>query len=126
MALQKPNAMTTMSTATYTPADAKLIVNTSEGLHFFKPQDIMRLESSSNYTYIHFTNRKPLLMAKVLKTYEALLAPMGFIRIHQSHIVNKQHICCIDAEGRVVLNDDCTLTISRRKRREVMQSLLRA
>ena len=116
--------MTTMSTSTITQTDIKLVVPTTNGVHFFKPEEITRLEGNSNYTYIHFTNRKPLLMAKVLKKYEAVLAPMGFIRIHQSHIVNRQYISCIESDGTLRLTDDSALTISRRKRKEVMGALL--
>ena len=103
--------------------EAKLIVPSVSATYFFSPEEITRLESNSNYTRIFFTNRKPLLMAKVLKKYEAVLAPMGFIRIHQSHIVNKRYITSIDACGEVVMEDSQTITISRRKRKAVMAAL---
>jgi two-component system LytT family response regulator len=116
--------MTTLNTAVLPLHDMRIVVPTNDGVHFFRAADITRLEGNSNYTYIHFANRKPLLMAKVLKKYEELLAPMGFIRVHQSHIVNKQYISCIDADGRVVLTDDSAVMISRRKRKEVFSALM--
>ena len=101
-----------------------LIVPSVAATYFFSPEEITRLESNSNYTRIFFTNRKPLLMAKVLKKYEEVLAPMGFIRVHQSHIVNKRYISSIEACGEVVMEDNQTITISRRKRKAVMAELL--
>ena len=101
----------------------KLIVPSVAATYFFSPEEITRLESNSNYTRIFFTNRKPLLMAKVLKKYEEVLVPMGFIRIHQSHIVNKRYISSIEACGEVVMEDNQTITISRRKRKAVMAAL---
>ena len=108
---------------TSTPSEAKIIVPTVNGTHFFKPEEITRLEGNSNYTRIHFTNRKPLLMAKVLKKYEAVLAPMGFLRIHQSHLINMRYVSFVDAAGQLIMQDEQALTISRRKRKEVMQEL---
>ncbi|HPW27504.1 MAG TPA: LytTR family DNA-binding domain-containing protein, partial [Tenuifilaceae bacterium] len=31
-------------------------------------------------------------VSKTLKEYEELLAPEGFIRCHQSHLINKRHV----------------------------------
>ena len=103
--------------------EARLIVPSVSDTYYFSPEEITRLESNSNYTRIFFTNRKPLLMAKVLKKYEEVLAPMGFIRIHQSHIVNKRYISSIEACGEVIMEDHQIITISRRKRKAVMEAL---
>ena len=101
----------------------KLPVSTSEGLYFFHADEIIRLEASSNYTYIHFTNRKPLLIAKVLGEYETMLDPLGFVRTHRSHLINKKHIRFIDVSGQVIMQDTSRAEISRRKRKEVMKEL---
>lgn len=93
----------------------KLAVPTSEGVYFYDPNDIIRLEASSNYTYIYFTNRKPLLISKVLGLYEELLSSVCFVRTHRSHLVNRNHIICIDQLGRVVMKDESRAEISRRK-----------
>jgi two-component system LytT family response regulator len=56
----------------------KLRVSTLEGLFFFNLEEIIRLEASSNYTQIYFTNRRPMLLARVLKDFTGLLEPLGF------------------------------------------------
>lgn len=91
----------------------------TEGVFSIQPSDIIRLEASSNYTFIHFTNRRPLLIAKVLKEFEQLLGCFGFVRIHRSHLVNTAHISHVDTMGRVVMRDTSQASISRRKRRVV-------
>jgi len=101
----------------------KLSVATSEGLYFFYADEIVRLEASSNYTYIHFTNRKPMLIAKVLGEYEEQLAFAGFVRTHRSHLVNKQYITFIDGHGNIVMEDNSRVEISRRKKKEVLTEL---
>jgi two-component system, LytTR family, response regulator len=94
-------------------------LSVTEGVFHIHLADIIRLEASSNYTFIHFTNRRPLLIAKVLKDFEALLGHWGFVRIHRSHLVNTAHISHVDAMGRVVMGDASRAGVSRRKRRTI-------
>lgn len=103
----------------------RIPVSTSEGTHFFSTAEITRLQASSNYTYIHFTNRKPLLISRVLKVYDEILRPMGFVRTHQSHLVNTQHIRFVDRSGVIEMQDHARIEISRSKRKAVMQALYR-
>jgi two-component system LytT family response regulator len=62
-------------------------------------------------------------MAKVLRDYQSLLEPFGFIRTHASHLINKQHVSSIDINGDIIMNDQSKAGISRRKRREVFSEL---
>ncbi len=103
--------------------EPRLAITTTEGMFFYYPSEIIRLEASSNYTYIYFTNRKPLLISKVLGTYEDLLKEAGFVRTHRSHMVNKQYIQRIDKTGNIYMSDSSRAEISRRKKKEVMQAL---
>jgi len=93
------------------------------GTHFFLPEQIIRLQSMSNYTYIYTIDQKPILMAKVLGDYEALLQPHGFIRTHRSHLINRQHIDHVDNNGTIIMKDESQAEISRRKRKTVIFSL---
>lgn len=111
-----------MNTST-TTSQAHITVATAEGLYFFNAADIIRMEASSNYTYIYFTNRKPLLISRILGEYEEQLSSMGFIRTHRSHLVNKQHIVFIDGQGQIIMQDESKAEISRRKKKEVMKAL---
>jgi len=103
----------------------RLILATSAGTYYFLPEQIVRMKSSSNYTNIYFTNRKPLLTAKVLKEFESELVPFGFLRTHKSHLVNKKYIAHVASDGNIIMNDDSTAEISRRKKPEVLRLLKR-
>ena len=111
-----------MSTS-YPTSDFKITIATSEGLYFFPAEEIIRLEASSNYTCIHFTNRKPMIIAKILSDYEQMLSGLGFVRTHRSHLVNKKHILFVDTYGNIIMQDTSKAEISRRKRKEVMKEL---
>jgi two-component system, LytTR family, response regulator len=98
-------------------------IGTSKGLYFFNPEEIVRLEASSNYTNIYFTNKKKMLTAKVLKEFEQLLEPFGFVRTHRTHLVNRQHILYITREGNIIMKDESVAEISRRMKPGVMRIL---
>jgi two-component system, LytTR family, response regulator len=101
-------------------------VATSGGRYFFNPEEIIRLEASSNYTNIYFINKKKMLTAKVLKEFAQLLEPFGFVRTHRTHLVNRQHILCITPGGNIIMKDSSVAEISRRMKSEVMKVLKNA
>jgi two-component system, LytTR family, response regulator len=87
----------------------------------FVISDIVRLEARSNYTYVHFINHPPLLMAKVLCQFEELLLPHGFIRTHRGHLINPQFVMDIYKNGNILLHDNTRIPFSRRRKKEVMR-----
>lgn len=92
---------------------------TRSKLLLFSPEQIIRLEAFSNYTYVYFTDHSPILMAKVLRDYEELLRPYGFIRTHKSHLVNRNYITEYDRSGIIRMIDDSEAMVSRRKKHTV-------
>jgi two-component system LytT family response regulator len=100
----------------------KIIFPYKGGIYEFRPDQIVRLQSDSTYTYIHTTDHKPILMAKVLGAYESLLVPLGFVRTHRSHLINLMHVTYVEAQ-RVHMMDDSTVEISRRKHKQVIHQL---
>jgi two-component system LytT family response regulator len=90
------------------------------------PAQIIRMEAKNNYTRVFFTDHPPILMAKVLRIYDEILVPHGFVRIHRSHLVNVQHVEEMDQKGILRMKDSSEMEISRRKKREVYTTLLHA
>jgi two-component system LytT family response regulator len=103
-----------------------LSIATSEGRFFFNTEEIVRLEASSNYTRIFFTNKTKLISAKVLKEFVRMLEPFGFVRTHRTHLVNRQHILCVTPEGNVIMRDASVAEISRRMKSGVLKILKNA
>lgn len=104
-------------------SDFKLALPTSEGVYFFNPEEIIRLEGESNYSKFYFTNRRNLLTSKTLKEYEELLNDHGFIRTHKSHLINKKHVVNYTSDGLLTMTDTSRVEISRRRKEEVMGAL---
>ncbi|MFM7216911.1 MAG: LytR/AlgR family response regulator transcription factor [Bacteroidota bacterium] len=113
---------------TITPPSAvlqKIAVPTSDGLLFIRTDEIIRLESERNYTDFHLTNNRKVVVTRSLKEYEELLTPLGFFRIHHSHIVNLNQINrYVRGEGGyVILSDGSNVDVSRRRKEEFLSLL---
>lgn len=103
-----------------------IALNTSNGRYFFQPEEIVRLEASSNYTTIFFSNKTKMVTAKVLKEFVRMLEPLGFVRTHRTHLVNRMHILCVTPGGDIIMKDASVAGISRRMKSSVMRVLKNA
>lgn len=101
----------------------KLALSTTEGVFFFIPSEIVRLEGENNYTRFYFASQKPMLVSRTLKEYEDILTEHDFIRAHKSHLVNKKFVKHLDKEGLLWLTDGSHIAVSRRKKEEVLKGL---
>ncbi|TGV01816.1 LytR/AlgR family response regulator transcription factor [Flavivirga rizhaonensis] len=54
--------------------------------------DILYCEADVNYTYVHTIKSGKITSSKTLKTYENLLLENDFYRVHQSYLVNLEHV----------------------------------
>jgi len=73
-------------------ASKKIVLPTMEGLCFEKVRDIAYLEASGNYTLLHFTDKRQILVCRTLREVEQMLPGKAFARIHRSHTIHLKHI----------------------------------
>lgn len=92
----------------------KVVLPTMEGLCFEKVKHIAYLEANGNYTSIHFTDKRQILVCKTLREVEALLPQAAFARIHRSHTIHLRHIkkYVRGKGGHVVLQNGAILSVS--------------
>jgi two-component system, LytTR family, response regulator len=83
------------------------------------PSHIVRVESSSNYSRVFFTNRPPLLVCKILQWFEDMLPMDSFVRVHRSHLVNRAFIADRPSETYLLLQGGQVVPVSRRRRKVV-------
>jgi len=67
-------------------------LTTLKETRFVKTDEIIRCESSNNYTTFFLVNNEQILVSKPIYEYEELLADYGFIRCHQSHMINRAYV----------------------------------
>lgn len=103
----------------------KISLHTSDKIQVVDLEDIIKCQSDNNYTKFYINNHKSILVTKTLKTYSELLKKQGFIRVHQSHLVNLKYVKeFIKSDGGyLVLKDNTTVPVSVRKRTEVIEAL---
>lgn len=97
---------------------SKIGLRTSKGTVYVAVDNIIRLESSDNYTNVYIANGARYLITKTLKSFEKILPPNVFIRCHQSHIVNLCHIDVYDkvAGNHLIMCNEHIVPVSRANR----------
>lgn len=94
---------------------------------FVYTRDIVRCESSNSYTYIYLKEGEKIMVAVSIYEYEEMLAPYGFLRCHQSHLVNKKMVKSMVKEsggGYLLLQDGSIIPVSRAKRDDIKKGLM--
>lgn len=107
------------------PENKKIGLPTQHGIRFVPIRDIIRVESTSNYSQFFFTDNTKMVVAKTLKEFEEMLTPFNFFRVHNSHLVNLTHLQSFISTGgdHVILNNGCKVEVSRRRKNELIEVL---
>jgi two-component system LytT family response regulator len=103
----------------------RIALTTLKETRFLYTRQIIRCESDNNYCFFFLEDGDKLLISKPLYEYEPLLRDYGFIRCHQSHLVNKRFIKSWLREdgGFLLLTDGSQVPVSRSKREAVQAAL---
>ncbi len=103
----------------------KIVLKTTESIFLINIADIIRCESSGNYTKFYLTNQKPVLVSHTLKEYDDILSEYNFFRTHQSHLVNLNHVVRLDkADGGVlIMSEKQHVPIATRKKDALINAL---
>ncbi len=101
----------------------KIALPTNEGISFVNVDQIVRCESDSNYTYIFLQSGDKIVITKTLKQIEESLAEYPFYRVHQSHLVNLNHIVkyAKDSGGYLIMSDKSNITVARQRKEGLME-----
>lgn len=95
---------------------SRIAIKVDGRVHVLDVNAIDRVEGAGNYVRV-FANGRSYLIRDSLKSLAARLGPYGFLRIHQSHIVNLDRVVELQpwshGEYVVVLRDGTRLNSSR-------------
>lgn len=100
-------------------------IPSESGLDFVPVGDIIRCEGFQKYTMVYTQKQGSILSSYNIGEFRKLLEDYGFYAIHKSHLINMEHIKRFDKEGTVIMTDDATVPVSRRKRQEFLDQLTR-
>ena len=87
--------------------------------------DIIQCESLGSYTKFHLTHHKVIVVSRLLKEYEEILDNYYFFRVHQSNIINLEHIkrYVKGDGGQVWMSDGAEIEVSRRRKDDFLALL---
>lgn len=106
-------------------------VTTNIALHqqnetrYIDSKEVIRCEADNNYTNFHLNDGEKLLISKPLKEYADSLKPHGFVRTHQSHLVNLKFVKSWLKEdgGTLLMNNGDKIPVSKPNREMVKAAL---
>ncbi len=102
-----------------------IAVPTDTGLEFIRLDQVVRFEADGNYTRIHLSGAKPLIVSKTLKVIEEMVGPAGFARTHHSHLVNLQEVKRMlrGETACLIMRDGATVPVSRGRKAGLLELL---
>lgn len=94
-------------------------------IRYVSVSDIIRCEADNSYTLFYLSNMEKILVSRSLKEYSEILMPTGFLRTHQSHLVNKIFIKSWIKEdgGMLLLNNGDKIPVSKPNKAVVQTAL---
>jgi two-component system, LytTR family, response regulator len=100
-----------------------MIVPGTRGVEVVLLNDLIRLQSISNYSKLFFSNGKTIVVAKTLSSFDDQLSDYGFVRVHRTHLVNKDFVSGYSTGpyAEIELLNGERIEISRRKRQSVLK-----
>lgn len=93
--------------------------------HFAKLSEIVRIEGSGSYSVFYMNTGKKITTSRPLNSYGSRLENQGFIRSHQSHLVNLNFISSYSLSdgGELLLESGDRVPVSSRKKALIKQTL---
>jgi two-component system, LytTR family, response regulator len=104
---------------------SRIALPTARGQLFIDIDDIIRLESESNYTRFFLSDKSNIVVSRTLKDYEIMLSGHHFVRVHNSSIINLVHVkeYYKGKGGSIIMNDGMEIEVSVRRKQFLLEKL---
>ncbi|MBL7911631.1 MAG: response regulator transcription factor [Bacteroidia bacterium] len=103
--------------------EKKIVLSEQDSIHIIKSSDIMYCSSEGNYTTFYTSSSDTkIVISKNMKVFEDMLSPLGFLRVHNSYLVNINKIEKYDKGdgGFLFVNGGIKIPVSQRKKELLM------
>lgn len=102
----------------------KIALAEASEIHYVLIDDIIFCKSDNSYTTFHLTKNKCVTVSKPISEYEVILEPYGFVRTHQSYLVNKNRIVSFKKEdGGYLMMEGSFQAVVSKQRRHLLKEL---
>jgi two-component system LytT family response regulator len=106
----------------YDHPSKKILLAIPKGYKMMNVDDIIYCKSSGRYIIIYPYGETPIVITQSLRSFENKFSMYGYIRIHDSYIINIQYLDTYK-NGEVHLIDGTKLKVSRTRRSELLAIL---
>ena len=94
-------------------------------MYLLDKDDVVMLKSDKSYTTIFLKSEQQILVSKTLKEVERKFGFPEFFRVHNSYLINLNHIkeYLKGLGGELIMTNGLTASISRNKKAELFKKL---
>ncbi len=105
----------------------KMSISALDGIYFIDIQNIVRFEAEDNYTHIFMEDGERITASKTIKSFEDMLGPYNFYRVHKRHVINLNYMRKFvkGDGGYLIMDDEKRIEVSRRRRPAFMEQIRR-
>jgi two-component system LytT family response regulator len=103
----------------------KIALTISDGVQLVNVDDVLFFESDGNYTTVFMKDEKSVVVSKPIGRFEEIVDPSVFFRVHNSFLVNLNHISKFIRSdgGYIVLENGKTIAVARSRKEEFLDRL---
>lgn len=105
--------------------DTKIVIAGSQDYKFVRVSEIIRCEGWQKYTRIYLQDGGCIISSYNIGVYKEMLKSYDFITVHKSHLINAKLISKYLKEGVVIMSDNSKVPVSRRRREDFSQRILK-
>lgn len=95
-----------------------------EGFDFVFVKEIIRCEGLQKCTRIITTSKTDIISSYNIGEFRKLLEPYHFFSPHKSHLINLAFIKKYKREGTILLQDNSSIPVSKRKKNEFLELVI--
>jgi len=103
----------------------KINISADGKIYLLDRDDVIMLKSDKSYTTVFLIDNKEILVTKTLKEVEKKFAFPEFFRVHNSFLVNMNHVkeYLKSLGGELIMSNGMSASISRNKKAELLKRL---
>jgi two-component system LytT family response regulator len=107
------------------PSLPKINISADGKIYFLEANDVVMLQSDKSYTTIYLVSTRKIVVSKTLKEVEKKFQMNSFYRVHNSYLVNLDHVKEYMKKdgGELILTNELTASVSRNKKNELIEKL---
>ncbi|MBL4745447.1 MAG: response regulator transcription factor [Flavobacteriaceae bacterium] len=103
----------------------KINISADGKVYLLEQDDVVMLKSDKSYTTIFLKNEQQIVVSKTLKEVERKFQFSQFYRVHNSYLINLNHVkeYLKGLGGELIMSNGLTASISRNKKAELFKKL---